>query len=207
MKKSQPDLSHLKEQYYLSEDGLSRTLESVMLTHDEFSDLWIFAYGSLMWRPSFAFIENHIGLVHGFHRSFCVYSHIHRGTRKQPGLVLGLDKGGSCTGVVYKVSSKNAKSVVNYLIQREMVTSVYLPRWVSVRLNNRVVRALTYTPSHTHIQYAGKLMANKAARYIRNSKGVSGTNIEYLINTITYLEELDINASQYKDLLELVNSQ
>ncbi|MDG2312469.1 MAG: gamma-glutamylcyclotransferase [Alphaproteobacteria bacterium] len=204
MKKSQPDLSHLKEQYCLSQNGLSKTLEAVMLTHDEPSDLWVFAYGSLMWRPAFNFIETHTGLVHGFHRSFCVYSHFHRGTRNQPGLVLGLDKGGSCKGVLYKVSAKNAKSVVNCLIKREMVTSVYHPRWVSVHFNDKVVRAHTYTPAHKHIQYAGKLKANIAARYIRNSKGVSGTNIEYLINTITYLQKLNINASKFVDLLELV---
>ena len=207
MKKLQPDLSHIKEQYSLSKDELTKTIEAVMLTHAKDRDLWVFAYGSLMWRPAFDFIETHTGLVHGLHRSFCVYSHFHRGNRKRPGLVLGLDKGGSCKGVLYKVSAKSAKSVVKYLIKREMVTNVYLPRWVSVHFNNKVVRAHTYALSRKHIQYAGKLNANKAAKYIRKSKGVSGSNIEYLINTIKYLEKLNINTSEFNDLLILAKTE
>ena len=160
MKKLQPDLSHIKEQYSLSKDELTKTIEAVMLTHTKDRDLWVFAYGSLMWRPGFPYKEKHFGI------------------RKRPGLVLGLDKGGSCKGVLYKVSAKSAKSVVKYLIKREMVTNVYLPRWVSVHFNNKVVRAHTYALSRKHIQYAGKLNANKAAKYIRKSKGVSGSNIE-----------------------------
>jgi cation transport regulator ChaC len=89
------------------------------------AELWVFGYGSLMWRPGFAFVERHLATVHGFHRSLCVYSHVHRGTAARPGLVLGLDRGGSCRGVAFKVAALDREATIAYLREREQVTMVY----------------------------------------------------------------------------------
>lgn len=193
MLKEQPDLSHLTDQYELTEDELAWTLRAVMETHPAGEDLWIFGYGSLMWRPDFPFVDRKPALVHGFHRSFCVFSHVYRGTRERPGLVLGLDNGGSCNGVAYRVAAHEAEAAVEYLIRREMVTRVYMPRWVNARIDGQSVRAHTYTAAHNHIQYAGRLSEDEALRLILQGHGRSGPNTEYLDNTVLQLEKLGIS--------------
>lgn len=204
MVQSQPDLRHLTDQYELTEEEFAKTLSAVMASHGRRDDLWVFGYGSLMWRPDFPHLERHFGVVHGYHRAFCVYSHVHRGTRERPGLVLGLDSGGSCKGVAYRVRAASAESVVEYLMRREMATRVYMPRWVTVRIGDRAVRAHTYAVAHNHEQYAGKLSPEQAARCIKNGNGRSGNNIEYLRNTIDHLEELGIDAAALQRLERLV---
>lgn len=204
MEHSQPDLRHLTDQYELSEEEFAQTLGAVMASHERQEDMWVFGYGSLMWRPDFPHLERHYGVVHGFHRAFCVYSHVHRGTRERPGLVLGLDNGGSCKGVAYRVRAADAETVVEYLMRREMATRVYMPRWVTVRTGGRTVRAHTYTAAHNHVQYAGKLSPDAAARYIRNSNGQSGNNVEYLRSTVAHIEELGIDAGPFRRLQRLV---
>ena len=188
----QPDLRHLTDQYELTEDELDTTFAAVMDSHHDGEDLWVFGYGSLMWQPEFPYEERALATVHGYHRSFCVYSHIWRGTRKKPGLVLGLDNGGSCRGVAYRVRAEQATKTVEYLIRREMVTRVYIPRWVTARIGPRIVRAHTYTAAHNHVQYAGKLSDETALRHILQGHGRGGTNIEYLKNTVARLGALGI---------------
>jgi cation transport regulator ChaC len=97
-------------------------------------DRWVFGYGSLMWRPGFAFEEKRIATIHGYHRSLCVYSHVHRGTAEAPGLVLGLDRGGSCQGVAFRVRDENWNEVIDYLREREQVTSIYLEILLKAKL-------------------------------------------------------------------------
>lgn len=189
---SQPDLRHLTDQYELTEEELETTLAAVMATHPSDEDMWVFGYGSLMWQPQFPFEERGLATVHGYHRCFCVYSHIWRGTREQPGLVLGLDNGGSCRGVAYRVSAERAATTVEYLIRREMVTRVYIPRWVTARIGGRAVRAHTYTAAHNHVQYAGKLADETALQHILQGHGRGGANTEYLQNTVGHLDELGI---------------
>jgi cation transport protein ChaC len=193
MATAQPDLRHLTDQYELTEAELATTLDAVMASHPAGEPMWVFGYGSLMWRPGFDFLDRRRATVHGFHRSFCVYSHVHRGTREQPGLVLGLDNGGSCRGIAYRVAAGAARATVEYLIRREMVTRVYMPRWVPARLDDgRRVLAHTYTAAHNHTQYAGKLDLEAAARLIRHGVGRSGANPEYLFSAVEHLDELGL---------------
>lgn len=193
MASAQPDLRHLTDQYELTEAELATTRDAVMASHPPGEPLWVFGYGSLMWRPGFDHRVRRRAAIHGFHRAFCVYSHVHRGTRERPGLVLGLDNGGSCRGIAYEVAPENATATVEYLIRREMVTRVYMPRWVSARLDDgRRVRAHTYTAAHNHMQYAGKLSLEDAARLIRHGVGRSGANPDYLFSAVAHLDELGI---------------
>jgi cation transport protein ChaC len=109
-------------------------------------DLWVFGYGSLMWRPGFEHRARESGLLYGYHRSLCMYSYRHRGTRDRPGLVLGLDRGGACRGMAYRIARSRAEDVLDYLWEREMVSYTYLPRTVRVHLRGRTVACRTFMP-------------------------------------------------------------
>ena len=156
-------------------------------------DFWVFGYGSLIWRPGFAHVETRRARLHGFRRSLCVYSWVHRGTRERPGLVLGLDRGGSCVGLAYRVPGELHDEVVAYLRERELVTSVYLERRLPVRLDGGgTVEALSFIVDRRHMQYAGALEISEAAAVVRGARGQSGPNEEYVANTIAHLEALGI---------------
>ncbi|MEC9368038.1 MAG: gamma-glutamylcyclotransferase [Pseudomonadota bacterium] len=168
------------------------------------SDLWIFAYGSLMWRPGFAFEEVQPARISGAHRGLCVYSFVHRGTPGRPGLVLGLDAGGRCDGVAYRVSAMNRKGVIAYLRAREQVTRVYREAERSIELpaqEHRKVRSVCYMVDRTHRQYAGRLPLDVQAGLVRDARGQSGRNIDYVVNTIRHLREQGIHDAGMERLL------
>lgn len=156
-------------------------------------DIWVFGYGSLIWRPGFAFVERHPATLRGYHRSLCVLSHVHRGTRERPGLVLGLDRGGACRGVVYRVAAAEVDAVIAYLREREQATAVYLERYTPVRLDDgRTVRALVYVADRGHEQYAGRLPQEELLRLVRQGVGVSGPNPDYVRHTHEHLVALGV---------------
>jgi cation transport protein ChaC len=157
------------------------------------NDLWVFGYGSLMWRPGFDFVERQLGWLRGYHRALCVYSHVHRGTPQRPGLVLGLDRGGSCRGVAFRVEAAKADATIAYLRAREQVTSVYVERRARVRLDDRrEVEAIAYVVDRNHAQYAGKLPLDDIVAMVRDGKGQSGDNPAYVLNTHRHLAELSV---------------
>lgn len=156
-------------------------------------DFWVFGYGSLMWRPGFAHVETMRARLSGFRRSLCVYSWVHRGTEARPGLVLGLDRGGSCIGLAFRVPSELRDEVVAYLRARELVTNVYLERLLHLRLHNgESVMALSYIVDRKHQQYAGCLSVEEAAGIVSGGVGQSGRNEDYLFNTVDHLKALGI---------------
>lgn len=153
------------------------------------SDLWVFGYGSLMWRPGFEFAEVRPALLTGWHRAFCLYSLHYRGTPAQPGLVLGLDLGGTCRGLAFRVPAKDAELAVEYLNERELVGYAYDPRTLPVRLEDgNTVPAYTFVADRTHRHYAGDLGLEKSAAIIMDAQGCAGLNRDYLINTVRKLE-------------------
>jgi cation transport protein ChaC len=160
------------------------------------SDFWVFGYGSLMWRPGFDHIEAVPARLLGAHRALCVYSWVHRGTREKPGLVLGLDRGGSCRGIAFRVEGAKRESVVAYLRERELVTSVYHEAWRPVRLEDghqtETATALTYLVDRNHAQYAGMLSREELLGYVRDGVGRSGINSDYVIATAKHLASLGI---------------
>lgn len=159
-------------------------------------DLWVFGYGSLMWRPDFPFEERMKASLRGFHRALCVYSHVHRGTPEAPGLVMGLDRGGSCLGLAYRVAAHQAHETIRYLREREQVTSVYVERLLPVILaDGRRQLALTYIVDRTHRQYAGRLPEEELLRFIRQGIGQSGPNPDYVVRTHAQLAELGVRDS------------
>jgi len=154
---------------------------------------WVFGYGSLMWRPGFAFLERRDARLVGAHRALCVYSFVHRGTPERPGLVLGLDRGGNCRGVAYRVAAEKRTETIDYLRAREQVTMVYREVWRRVWLDDdpqQSVRALCYMVDRGHEQFAGRLTLDQQLRYVRQGHGRSGNNRDYVIETVRAIETL-----------------
>jgi cation transport protein ChaC len=164
-----------------------------------------------MWRPGFDFLEQCPALLNGYHRSFCIYSHHHRGTAKTPGLVLGLNAGGDCHGVAFRVSRDNARQVVAYLDERELSgDGAYIPTFSEVCLERHngctpePVTAYTYVANTAHFLFAGEIMMDRAAKLIMNAQGISGLNRDYLMNTVHHLEQVGYSDETLHILLRRV---
>ena len=169
---------------------------------------WVFGYGSLMWRPGFEFLECHQALLRGRHRGLCIYSHVHRGTPETPGLVMGLDRGGACRGMAFRVAPEHWPATVDYLREREQVTMVYLERTVNVALLNdsgRSVSALTYIVDREHQQYAGKLSIEDQLAFIRQGRGKSGPCDEYVLSVTEHIRDMGVHDSTLEKLCASLN--
>lgn len=167
----------------LTDEQLSDSLTSTLAAKPKGAGWWVFGYGSLLWNPLFPFSESRPGLMRGLHRRFCLYSHASRGTRDAPGLVLGLDRGGACTGVAYRLPAPLAMDELHLLWRREMVVGSYRPKWVRVHCGERELVALTFTVRHDHPQYTGKLPLDEEARIIASAAGAFGSSLDYLERT------------------------
>jgi cation transport protein ChaC len=155
------------------------------------SDIWLFGYGSLMWNPGFPYRAAEPALLRGYHRRFCVYSRRYRGTPEQPGLVLGLDRGGSCRGVAFRIAACDAADVMTYLWEREMSGGSYEMREVAIgTAESGTIRAQTFVVRRNSPNYAGRLGAEEIARLILQGIGGRGHCREYLDNTLRCLEAL-----------------
>ena len=156
---------------------------------------WIFGYGSLMWRPGFAFRRSESALINGYHRRLCVYSHVHRGTPERPGLVLGLDRGGSCHGLAFEIAASDWDDTLTYLRAREQVTMVYLEKRTTARLlsSGQKIEAVTYIVDRHHRQYAGVLTEDAILSHVRQGEGVSGRCADYASSTLEHLREMNIH--------------
>jgi glutathione-specific gamma-glutamylcyclotransferase len=170
----------------------------------ERGDLWIFGYGSLMWDPGFHHAEAHPALLYGYHRRFCVYSYTYRGTRAQPGLVLGLDRGGACKGIAYRVRRRHAKATLAYLWKRELDDGVYRMRKLRVRLARRTIEAFSFVVDRAHQGYAAELSISETARLILLGVGQRGHCVHYLENTVRHIEALGLTDGALHRLAEVV---
>lgn len=165
-------------------------------------DLWVFGYGSLIWRPGFEYEERARARLAGFHRALCIRSFVHRGTPERPGLVFGLDRGGSCVGMAFRVAAERREETVRYLRERELVTNVYLETTLPVRLlDGRPVRALAYIVDRGHPQYAGRIDAAHAADTVRRSHGRSGPNEEYVRSALGEIRALGLTDRWLEDVV------
>jgi cation transport protein ChaC len=169
----------------------------------------VFGYGSLMWRPGFGFEERVPARLVGEHRALCVYSFVHRGTPEKPGLVLGLDRGGACRGIAFRVAEENRATVVAYLREREQVTSVYREVMRSVWLENDArqrVSALAYVVDRGHVQYAGRLSLAEQHRHVLQGHGQSGLNRDYVTATVKAIEAEGFRDAQLHQLAAMLHN-
>jgi cation transport protein ChaC len=186
-------------------DAEKALIESRRHTPEPGKDFFVFAYGSLMWRPDFPFVDIMPATLYGYHRAFCITSTHYRGTAERPGLVLGLDRGGQCVGRLYRIGPTDAPDVAEYLHQRELITGCYVPKHVTLRLKTgKRAEGLTYVADRTHYQYAGKLSDHAVADAIRHAVGAMGSNHDYLRNTVQHLEEMGIADCSLHRILKLV---
>jgi len=187
-------------------------MSAITLHDSEFptGDLWVFGYGSLMWRPGFDFVERVPARLIGEHRALCVYSFVHRGTPEKPGLVLGLDRGGACRGIAFRVAESRRAATVAYLREREQVTSVYREVKRSVWLENTArerVSALAYVVDRGHVQYAGRLSLTEQLHFVKQGHGRSGANRDYVLSTVKAIEAEGFRDAQLHRLALMLHGE
>jgi cation transport protein ChaC len=175
----------------------------------EIEELWVFGYGSLMWRPGFEHLERVPARLTGLHRGLCVYSFIHRGTPQRPGLVLGLDLGGACRGIAYRVAAARRDATLKYLREREQGTMVYRETMRQIALATqpaRAVTALVYVVDRSHPQYAGRLDLERQLHLVGQGHGRSGANLDYVLATVAEIEAQGFRDAGLHRLAELLRS-
>lgn len=192
--------------YLLSDAELEASLQAALaspLRADD--DVWLFAYGSLIWNPALRFAERRVAPAHGWHRSFCMWSRVNRGTPERPGLVLALDRGGRCNGVIYRIPAALAEEELRLLWRREMLLGSYIPRWVHVA-DGSGLRALAFVVNREKPSYAGRLPEAEVARILTNAEGKLGTGLDYLHGTLEGLRTHDIRDPHLQRVAALAES-
>ena len=173
----------------LTEAEQNASVAGLLGQHPAGADAWLFGYGSLVWNPIVQYLERRVARLHGFHRSFCLWSHVNRGSLQKPGLVLGLDSGGSCRGVAFRIAGRRAVDELRLLWRREMVLGAYTPRWARIDSGDETFRAIAFFVNRAHPSYAGKLPPETVIRTLVSTRGQLGTPAEYLLETVRGLVE------------------
>ncbi len=155
-------------------------------------DVWLFGYGSLIWNPTIEFEEKRCGTVFGVHRRFCLETRLGRGTPDCTGLTLGLDRGGSCRGLVFRIPGRAAEEELDLVWRREMISNAYRPAWLKVRTAEGPVMAVGFVINRNHQRYCGDRCDDEIANTIAKAQGFLGPCCEYLFNTVEHLAELKI---------------
>lgn len=185
---------------------LDESADAALDAYPNSDDPWIFAYGSLIWNPLLEFAERRPATLHGFHRRFCLWSSFGRGTPDRPGLVLGLDHGGCCTGVAYRIPRDRARAELRLLWRREMVMAAYASRWLTIRDDGFEATALAFVINRTHPNYAGKLNVDALVDVLANASGRLGSSRDYLFQTVDALASNGLSDPFLLDLRARVNA-
>ena len=166
----------------------------------------VFAYGSLIWKPEIEHVDEQRGSARGWHRAFCFRMLRYRGTPEQPGLMMALDRGGQCQGVLYTLPEVNLEGQLERLFRREFTLKPVnsMPRWISVQTPSGSIPALTFVINRVSPVYAGRLSLEEVAEVLARSCGQWGTGAEYLLNTVSHLEAKGIRDSNLWRLQRLV---
>jgi cation transport protein ChaC len=180
----------------LTEAQLEESLNQTLGQQKPNSAVWLFAYGSLIWNPIFKFAEQRIGKIYGWHRSFCLWVPQGRGTPSNRGLVLGLDNGGSCRGIAYRIAAANVSSELPLLWRREMVVGCYIPHWVKVFDGVQQLPAITFVINRQHRAYTGKISKETIINSIATASGELGSCADYLMQTVNGLMKVGIKDQQ-----------
>lgn len=182
-------------------------VQDILAGSDGSGQIWVFAYGSLIWKPACEFVEIRTGLLRGWHRAFCLgWNTWFRGSKSNPGLMLALDRGGSCKGALYRLPPGQAEENIEKLCRREMSQkpSSFPPRWVTVATEHGPVRAFTFCIDRNSGRYVSGLSEAEIADVLAKAVGSRGSMVEYLFNTVSHLEQLGIHDPHLWRLQELV---
>ena len=167
--------------------------------------LWVFAYGSLMWSPCFSFRDKFPARVHGYHRALCILSTRYRGTRRRPGLVMGLCRGGSCWGMLYRIAASQVGRTLRRLWVREMPRRVYAPTLVRAQIgrSTRSVRALAFVADPSHPAYVREFDLHRRARLVAQGIGQRGRSVDYIRNTLDHMHAVGVRDPHPERVLHL----
>ncbi len=200
----EPILNRSQSMGELSDAEIEASLKET-LDNRSGEDFWLFGYGSLIWKPDFAYVERAVARVQGYHRSFCLWQRRYRGNRLNPNLMLALDAGGSCYGVAFRVNAPNVEAKISTTWRRELVGNGYRPRWVTARTDRGPVAAVAFVANRKNAErYTGRLPDEVVARYIAEACGEGGSGAEYLLETVLALDALHLRDSRLWRLQRLV---
>lgn len=169
-------------------------------------DVWVYGYGSLIWRPEFDFTEQRAALLHGYHRALCLWSRVNRGTPDQPGLVFGLDVGGSCRGMAYRIPAADVPTTMEALWRREMPSGAYIPRWLNCRTEQGQISALAFTMNRNTDAYVRGLPTERLINIVRNAHGTYGPCVEYVLETAQALKRSNIQDKRLQTLVHALHN-
>jgi cation transport protein ChaC len=190
----------------LSRDQLEASLRASLAHWNGRAPLWVFGYGSLIWKPELDFELRLPARVHGYHRRLCLRSVMYRGTAESPGVVAGLDRGGSCAGVLFRVPAAAVRAQFPALWERELLLGSYAPRWLSARRLDRgtLVRALAFVVRRDAVNYCGQIDERQLLSMVANARGHRGSSLEYLQHTVAALREVGLRDPHLERLLQTV---
>lgn len=175
---------------FRSEADIQADLDATLASHDPNADVWLFGYGSLMWNPALHFAECVPGGVRGWHRRFCLWLTMGRGTPENPGLMLALERGGSCHGALFRIPAAHARDELLLAWRRELFTGAYKARWVIAQTDDGPVRAATFVVNRDYPRYAGRLPDDRVAERLAKAAGTLGSCASYLEQTLGSLQQL-----------------
>jgi len=187
-----------------SDAELARLLDATLRDGGVGEEVWLFAYGSLLWKPEIEFAEHRFATVRGWHRRFCLWQRRYRGTHGKPNLMLALDRGGACKGIAYRVTGPDVVTKLRAVWEREMVAYGYVARWLTAETETGRIKTLAFVANHGGERYAGRLPHETVARHIADACGHAGPGAEYLCEAVLRLEELGIHDRALWDLQALV---
>jgi cation transport protein ChaC len=189
----------------LTDEELKASRRS-LIPDDYDQDVWIFAYGSLIWNPLMELKGQILGRIYGYHRRFCLRTKIGRGTPEQPGLILGLDNGGSCTGLGLRIDRSIFANELDLLWRREMINGSYTPKKILIHTDcGRILDGITFVMNHESPNYVGELSLEEKARVIASASGFIGTSLEYLELTYNSLNALGIHDGYLDRLIKMTS--
>lgn len=191
----------------LSAESLDRSLDEALAGRAAGAPLWLFAYGSLMWNPQFHHDGHHVGTIRGYHRAFRVWSRLNRGTPQQPGLVLTLERGGSCRGLVYRIASDRAQEEMARIWKREMTYGSYCPKWINCQVGDDSFPALAFTVNRQCSGYTGAISQEVMVTALTHARGNYGPAHDYLFKTVETLRAHGIRDRRVEQLAAQVRAR
>jgi cation transport protein ChaC len=190
----------------LTESERQASLHAALSNWKSDEDVWVYGYGSLIWRPDFYYTERRSALLHGYHRALCLWSRINRGTPDQPGLVFGLDMGGSCRGMAFRIPAPEVPDALDGLWRREMPSGAYIPKWLKCRTDQGAITALTFTMNRNTDAYVNGLPIESLVDIVRSAHGSYGPCIEYVLETARALKQSQIHDQRLQTLVRHLTS-
>ncbi len=188
----------------LSEEELITSRRNYITDDYKGQDIWVFGYGSLIWNPLISYEEKQFGHVYGYHKRFCLWTRLGRGSPEDPGLVLALDRGGSVKGVVFRIAAEHAPQEMDILWRREMVNNSYIPKWVNVYTDSGVKTALSFVVRHDSPGFAKRMSDKDTAEIIARATGFLGPCCHYLFETAEALTKAGMDDAKLNKLTHMV---